>query len=129
MFGRWFVVANQKNVKVLTERSDSKGRFKELKKFDNPFGRARNHEEFIKKQDPREQAAVEFAKNITLYLESARQKNKFETLTVVAEPYFLGKIRTAMKPQLKKLVIIWIKKDLQKYPKLKLTKFLLQAKG
>jgi protein required for attachment to host cells len=145
--GHWFVVASQKTVRIFTEVSE-RNRLKQLQEFDNPLGRERNralvrkqaglgvksagqgsvHYSEKKRHDPHEEAAVQFAKKVCNFLESEFQNKKFKSLTIVAEPHFIGKLRTMMKPALQKFVTEWIKKDLLKTPYKELVCFLLPTK-
>lgn len=144
MVVHWFVVMSQKTVRILTIARDT-NQLTQLKLFDNPLGRLRKHD-LVKKQagrgqksigrtglihyseskrsDPHEEAALQFAKQITDYLEIKRQQKKFNSLTIVAEPRFIGKVRSCMSPQLKKVVKQWYKKDLLKTPQDKLVQIL-----
>ena len=145
MVVHWFVVMSQKTVRILTIDRDT-NELKQLKLFDNPLGRLRKHD-LVKKQagrgqksigrtgliyyseskrsDPHEDAALQFAKQITDYLELERQQKKFQSLTIVAEPRFLGKVRSSMSPSLKKLVKTWQRKDLLKTPQSKWVQILV----
>ena len=82
-----------------------------------------------KRHDPHEAAAIQFAKNVAKFLKKERQQKHFDTLTVVAEPHFLGKLKLAMSLELKKTVHEWIRKDLQKTPQSQLIKFLMPTKA
>ncbi len=61
---------------------------------------------------PVEQAAIRFAKDIADHLESARNSNRFGGIIVVAEPRFLGHLRSAFGRQLRETVVNEIDKDL-----------------
>ncbi len=145
MLGHWFIVASQKTVTIFTEVSE-RNRLQQIKVFENPLGRERSRALIkkeaghgtksigrtgsvyyteVKRHDPHEDAAIQFAKEIAHFLKSEYTKKKFNSLTVVAEPRFLGKIRSAMEPVVQATVIDWIKKDLQKIPQKKLAHFLL----
>ncbi len=148
MLGHWFIVASQNSMRVFTEVSGKK-KFKLINTVENPLGRVRNRNlinrqagmaiktfgstgavRYLKTKefDPHDAAATEFAQKIVKLLERSRQKKDFETLTIVAEPGFLGKIRSAMGPQLKNHVVKWVKKDLQKTPIIEIPKLLLPKK-
>jgi protein required for attachment to host cells len=86
------------------------------------------HYSETKRHDPHEEAALQFAKKVTDFLESEYRKKKFKSLTVVAEPHFLGKLRAAMEPAVQEHVTEWIKKDLLKTPQKELVHFLLPIK-
>ena len=146
MYGHWYVVANQKLVRIFTEDFDRRSlRF--VKSLVNPLGQEKRsdlvkklaghavksagacgqmHYTLAKRHDPHEQAVIQFAKTIGDFLEKEKQQNAFESLTIVAEPHFLGKIRAALTPRQKKLVTDWLGKDLQKIPEMKLPEFLLR---
>lgn len=136
MLGHWFLIASQKTAQIFTETPQD-GTLKQVKLFDNPLGRERNralirkqagagvkslgrvgavHYLETKRQDPHEQSAIQFARQIGQFLNEERLCKNFETLTVVAEPSFLGKLRAEMKPRTETSVVDWIKKDLQKIP-------------
>ena len=147
MFGHWYLVTSQKTALFLTEEAKSR-ELKLIKFLDNPLGRERNsalvrkqagkgvhsvsgrvggvHYSERKRHDPHEQAAIQFAKQINKFLSQQRQKEKFKTLTVVAEPNFLGKLKSDMRKELKGSVIEWLGKDLLKTPKKKMTNYLLE---
>ena len=101
MFGHWFVIASQKSVSIYTE-TKKRNRLELLRKFENPI--------------PEEASTIPFSKEICNYLESEHQSKNFYTLTIAAEPHFSGKIRAVMSPVLQKLVLNWIRKDLEKIP-------------
>lgn len=145
----WFVVASQKEARIFIRTSDRK-QLKLLESLTNPLGTVKRRD-LIRKEagqgvksigrvgsvsysqpkrhDPHEDAVIQFAKKISQFLESERLKKNFESLTVVAEPRLLGKIRTEMKNDLQKAVTSWLKKDLQKTPKKNLVEFLLPKKS
>ncbi len=58
--------------------------------------------------------AEKFAKKIIKILKRAHAEKKFQSLTVCAEPKFLGKLKTHSKNELSKLNIQWIAKDIEK---------------
>lgn len=101
MHAHWFVVASQKTVNIYTE-TQSRSKLQLLRTFDNPV--------------PEEASALAFAKELANYLDKEYQYKNFQTLSIAAEPHFIGKIREVLKPQISKLVQHWIKKDLQKIP-------------
>ncbi|MGE3757206.1 MAG: host attachment protein, partial [Pseudobdellovibrionaceae bacterium] len=134
MLEHWFIIASQKTVRILIEVQGS-NKFKQIKVLDNPLGRERNRA-LIRKQagrgiksmgrvatvyysqtkrhDPHEEAALQFSREIAKFLEVEKQKKSVGSLTIVAEPHFLGKIKNSLSPDVKKIVVGWIKKDLQK---------------
>ena len=149
MFGHWFVVASQKTVYIFSEAGTG-GELRLVKELDNPLGRERNralirkeagrgiktsgrvgavHYSERKRHDPHEEAAVQFAKKTVEFLESEERRGSFKSLTVAAEPRFLGKIKAAMRPETEKLVVEWLRKDLLKVPKADLARRLLSGGG
>ena len=141
----WFVVASQKEARVFIKTSDRK-QLRLLKSLTNPLGTVKRRDLIRKKagrgvksigrvgsvsysqpkrHDPHDEAVIQFAKEISQFLESERLNKNFESLTVVAEPHLLGKIRAVMGDYLNNSVTNWIKKDLQKTPKKELADFLL----
>ena len=101
MHAHWFVIASQKTVNIYTE-TQSRSKLQLLRTFDNPV--------------PEEASALSFAKKLANYLNKEYQAKNFQSLSIAAEPHFIGKIREVLKPQISKLVQHWIKKDLQKIP-------------
>ena len=140
----WFVVGSQEEARIFVN-SQKKKSLTLLKSLVNPLAtekrrdlvrkqagtgiksigkRGSIHYGKPKRHDPREQADIQFAKIVAKYLDGEKVKNSFDSLTVVAEPRFLGKIRKEMSASLKGSVDLWIKKDLQKIPKKDLFEFL-----
>lgn len=101
MYAHWFVVASQKTINIFTEVHD-RNKLKLLRTFDNPV--------------PEEASTIPFAKEMVEFLEKEFQLKSFESLTVAAEPHFLGKIKEVMPKQIESLVRNWIRKDLFKIP-------------
>lgn len=147
----WYVVANRKAARIYI-KDESKENSKPLrlvKTIKNPLGELKRKDLFktqagksirsvgrigaihfaeVKRNDPIDEVAIQFAKQITDYLRKQQTKDAFGNLTVVAEPKFLGKIRTSMHPILKDSVQKWIRKDLMNTPQDKLPVFLLAKK-
>ncbi len=135
MLGHWFVVASQKTAKIFTEAPKG-GQLKLLKLFDNPLGRERNRAlvgkqaghgvksmgragavrySEPKRHEPHELAASQFARQIVQFLEEEKKKRNYESLTVIAEPHFLGKLRSEMKPRTETSGSIGSKKICKKF--------------
>lgn len=144
----WYVVASQKEARVFIKTSDRK-QLGLLKTLANPLWAVKRRDlvrkeagrgvksigrigsvsySQPKRHDPHEEATFQFAKEISQFLESEKLKKSFESLTIVAEPHLLGKIRADMKDGLQKAVTSWLKKDLQKTPQKALVDFLLPKK-
>ncbi len=110
MDAQWFVVASQKTITIFAETKKRK-KLESIRTFENPIAE--------------EASLIPFAKDLVHYLDREYQLKHFKTLTIAAEPHFLGKIREVMKPQLEKLVVHWIRKDLQKIPQIELPMHIL----
>lgn len=145
----WIVVTSQKEARVFTT-SDRRRRLKLLKTFKNPlagekrrdlirkeagrgvksFGRvgAVSYSQ-TKRRDPVDEAARQFARELSRFLDADRLKGNFESLTVVAEARLLGKIRSEMSRDLAHSVQRWLRKDLQKTPQRQLGEMLLDPKS
>lgn len=140
----WYVVANREAVKIFIQNSDLR-RLKQIKELNYSLGGAKRSA-LVRKQagrgmkrgggrtlgrfsiikhDPKEDVAIQFARKISLFLERERARFHFGSLTVVAEPRFLGKIRKAMGSEVKKCVKTWLARDLNKTPIKELPSFLL----
>lgn len=64
------------------------------------------------KTDPKDYKAVEFAREICEYLESAHNAQKFHRLIIVAAPSFLGLLRKELSNKVNKVVTLEIDKDI-----------------
>ncbi|OFZ28329.1 MAG: hypothetical protein A2622_04295 [Bdellovibrionales bacterium RIFCSPHIGHO2_01_FULL_40_29] len=141
----WYVVASQKEVRIFV-KTLKRQQLKIFKTLTNLLGGEKRralirkqagqgvksighigsiHYSVPKRHDPHEDAVIQFAREITQFLEKEKLKKSFESLSIIAEPHLLGKIRTEMSDDLKTSVTHWIKKDLQKTPKNKLVGILL----
>lgn len=140
-----FMVVSQKEARVFVKAPDRR-QIKLVKSLTNPLGMVKRRD-LIRKQagrgvksigrvgsvsyserkrlDPRDGALIQFAREISSFLKSETLKKSFKSFTVVAEPHFLGILRSKMSKKLKKSVTSWIKKDLQKTPNRNLAEFLL----
>ncbi|MBS1972611.1 MAG: host attachment protein [Bdellovibrionales bacterium] len=142
----WFVVASQKEVRIFIKTSD-RSKIELIKTVTNPLGTVKKrdlirkeagrgtkslgghlgstHYTEGKRHDPHEEAEIQFAKEIAQFLETERLKNSFSSMTLVAEPHFLGKVKAEMGNKLQESVTDWIKKDLQKTPQSEIANFIL----
>lgn len=144
MLGHWFIIANQKQIKIVVKSSDGQ-HLRLIKKINNSIGGVRNRRLYKKRagmgtksvgsrgvvrylesknNDPHQTAAQHFAKEINRFLEKELSHKSFRFLTIVAEPHFLGKIKGGMTKQIRNVVIGWVRKDLQKTPQAKLLGYL-----
>ncbi len=67
---------------------------------------------FEQPTDPKKHEASLFAHRIAVYLEDAKNENKFEQLLIIAEPSFLGLLRNQLPEQIKKLVCFELDKNI-----------------
>ena len=56
--------------------------------------------------------AEQFARKVAAVLEAGRIENRFQRLAVVAEPRFLGRLRSAMSDATQSLVVVSVDKNL-----------------
>ena len=139
----WFVVADQRVARFFTEEANKelkmhkilKNSLSNLRRRDlvrheagtgmkSLGGRGSAHFREAK-NDPIEEASMQFAREIVHFLKKQQLQKKFTVLTIVAEPHFLGKIRSSMDMPLKNIVKKWIKKDLHKVPSVEFSSRLL----
>lgn len=145
MNSHWFVIASQSTVKIFVDASD-KNRLTPIKILKSPLARAKTRDlakknsgleattpsgghyslyySEPKRHNSHDEAATDFAKELVHHLEEEFEKHNYKTLTIVAEPHFLGKIRSAMDSKMLRLVNDWIRKDLEKTPQSQLPKHL-----
>ncbi len=118
---RWFVIANRIETVIYRDGptqlafvkrlSNPEGQLAErLLDSDKPgrglrhAGRATIHHVFGRHFEHHEQAAIQFARAISQALEKAYQEAQFTELVLVAEPHFLGILRSELPASLKSLV-------------------------
>ncbi len=65
---------------------------------------------------PHERAAARFASRLALHLESSRERGAFDQLVLVAEPHFLGLLRSELSDPVRALVVASVQKDLHATP-------------
>jgi protein required for attachment to host cells len=146
MLVHWYVIGNQLELKVFTE-SSQRGTLKLVKAFKNSLGKekksalirntagmgmvsggrtGRGAHRYMQTQrtDPREEAALQFCREVGEYLNKMGKEKEYSSLTVVAEPKFLGKLRASMSAGTEKKVSTWLKKDLCKLRQSQLPKVL-----
>ena len=141
----WYVVVSQKEARIFI-RSPERRSLVLIDSIKNPLGKVKRRAlvhkpagrgvktlgrtgvvsySQTKRHDPHEEASKQFAKSISKYLRAQKLKKKFDALTVVVEPRFLGKLRTEMSESLLRSVKLWIRKDFQKTPKRQIVDALL----
>lgn len=113
----WFALCNQRMVKIF--KADEAHHLQMIHSFEynSSYGKAKSpiHME-NKKHHAREENALHFAREISQFLQKEKQAGHFQTLTVAAEPRFLGKIKAVLPCDVKACVINWEHKDLEKTP-------------
>jgi len=74
-------------------------------------GGATPNKQYEPAQTPEQHDAQFFAKDISAFLLKAKQEQRFQKLTLVAEPKFLGVLRAELDDQLKPLINLELNKD------------------
>lgn len=119
---RWYIIANRTKAVVYINGSDQKFHFVERISniqgclseteldSDKPgriFSSAANgcfHHSLDRRHHRHEHVAKKFAKEIATFLERAQRELRFGTLVLVAEPHFLGLLRSALPPAVQRVV-------------------------
>lgn len=125
----WILVANRAQARLF----ESAGRGKELqpvREIEHPEGRLATHElgsdrpgrthdslgqgrhAMGKEHDAAEQTAIRFAKQLSVLLEEGRTQSRFTKLVLIAEPRFLGHLRSALSRETAATVVASLDKDL-----------------
>jgi len=65
---------------------------------------------------PHDEASKLFAHKVAEFLDHERSEGRLSQLIVVAEPRFLGRVRSEMSDGLKKITTCWVDRDLDKAP-------------
>ena len=139
---QWIVVADASRARVLAVNDKGDGLVVESE-LEHPASRARASEltsgapgrvkqsfgagsrpAMSARTDPKEVEAEAFARQLADVLEQGCNHNRFERLTLVAPPHFLGLLRSAINGQVAKRVVLTIDKDFSNLPLHDLTKHL-----
>lgn len=136
---QWVLVADASRARIFSIPENNKPQ-KPLpwvleKEFDHPEGRARATElttdvpgrvkqsfgansrpAMEEPTDPKEVEAQSFARQLAESLEQGLNRNKFERITLVAPPHFLGLLRGAVNEQVSKRIHQSVNKDLTLLP-------------
>ena len=129
----WILVADRTKAKLLHALPHGQGPFPELASLVHEAGRLLPHERdsaepgrvihpagYASAVEPHEDRdhveSKRFAAEIVNYLDHCRQEGRFDQLMVIAPPKFLGVLREAWPPPLKKLVHLEIDQDLLTVP-------------
>ncbi len=124
----WIVVADSSRARILNARTASK--IEEIMNFAHPEGRLHEQElttdlpgkdankgapgkhGFQDKIEPKQQEAIDFAKQIARYIDDALDENKFEQLMIVAEPSFLGIFRKQLSDEVRDRISFELDKNI-----------------
>jgi len=130
---RWYVVANRTEAGIYVERDDRS--FALIECFYDPEGRL--HERALDSDKPgravssasgkvrhaldrrfrrHEHLTLEFAKQIAEYLEIMRQRDRYDSLVLVAEPGFLGILNGELSSRVHARVVAEVNRELVTRP-------------
>jgi protein required for attachment to host cells len=122
---RWIAIVNRTEARIFSEKP-----FKRIGQLKNLLGRAKNREMTTDRpnlnrsnfggakgihgtsgeKSPHEDAAVMFAKRLSEYFRKAHATNRFDTLTIVAEPKMLGRVKSEFHKTMRSCTE-WVGKD------------------
>ncbi len=131
---QWIVVADASRARILAVNDKADGLLLESE-LEHPASRARASElttdlpgrvkqsfgaghrpAMSDRTDPKEVEAETFARQLAEALEQGCNHNRYERLTLVAPPHFLGLLRAAINAQVAKRVALTIDKDYTNLP-------------
>jgi protein required for attachment to host cells len=124
----WIVVANNSMARFFTAESESSP-ITEVEALSHVEGRLHDREitsdfpgkikgegavghAFEQPTDPKKHEEDQFAHLVARHLEAAHNEHKFNQLLLVAEPSFLGLLRSHLSAQIKKLVCFELDKNI-----------------
>lgn len=121
----WYIVIHQAGAQVFEQENVSEDLLFKCE-IPNPDGKLKDQEIATDKRgytdngknsyswttNPAEQESVKFAKEISEFLKKEDSKKSFETLTIVAAPQMLGKVRSELPSSVKQKVREEISKNL-----------------
>jgi protein required for attachment to host cells len=89
------------------------------------FAKARSPHALTRERNPHEDAAIEFARKIALFIKTHQGEKELSRMTVAAEPHMMGLVKKALeqKPGHPGQRIRWLAKDLDKMTTQKLESF------
>ena len=129
----WVIVAESSRARVF-ETAKSRQDLNEIESFSHPESRlhdrdltsdlpgrafdshGQNRHAMEQPVDPKEKEVVNFARQLSHYLETARSNNEFQHLGLVAPPEMLGILRETLSPETSKLLAFEVSKNLVKLP-------------
>jgi protein required for attachment to host cells len=125
----WILVAHRGGARLFENRGPGKG-LEFLQNIDNPAGKLKSQEinsdkagrssdrggrgrhAYATEQDPTVHIAEHFAKRLATLLEEGRTEQRYRRLVLVAEPRFLGLLRSSLPDTTAGLVSATLDKDL-----------------
>jgi len=127
----WILTANRGFAKIFEVKGSGR-QIKEVHHLDNPDGRLKNREFFdepagrafdrlgggrhaMNAKDVHGEEQKEFIEKIAGILQQGRTNKEFDELAFVAPPQFLGELNQYIPPQLKKILIKEVPKDLPEH--------------
>ncbi|MDB5815198.1 MAG: host attachment protein [Rhodocyclales bacterium] len=111
----WILAADAGRARIFETHGREKS-LREIEDFVNPRARQHNHDTNAgPRVDPIRHEMVLFAKNVSLYLEKARNEHRYDRLCVIAAPKVLGLIRQNLSKEAMKRVDEEIVKDISRF--------------
>lgn len=125
----WILVAHRGGARLFEHSGPGKG-LQLVEEISHPQGRLKNGDinsdkpgrafdkfgggrhSMSKEHEPKEQVAIQFAKQLAETLDRGRTGGHYGKLVLVAEPRFLGELRAALPPHTAALVSAAVDKDL-----------------
>ena len=126
----WILVANSERARMFSVAEKKEGRsLQEVKELMHPASRRHDRElttdrpgrtfnsegpgrhAMSEQVSPKEHEAWKFCKEVADELESARTKDQYHELVVVAAPEFLGQLRKSMSPSTARMITQELAKD------------------
>lgn len=125
----WILIADRSKAKLVHALPDGQGPFPTLQCFVHEAGRLQPRERdsdepsrvvhpagYVSALEPHEDRdhveATRFAAELVAHLERSRQEGRFDQLTVIAPPRFLGVLRDTWTPSLRKMIHLELHHDL-----------------
>lgn len=138
----WILAADSSRVRIFQEL-DAEHHLQEIEDFAHPAGHAKGEELLTGKPErrnmskgalggthdgqpetsPIEHENIQFSKEVGDYLEKARNEQRFDRLCVIAAPKFLGLLRQNLSKEAQKLVEDEIDKDIARWDKNEIERF------
>lgn len=126
----WMVLADSSRVRIF-EGASPVGTLTELHDFTNDTARKKDRDLVTDKpgrfrdegqgrsaasQDPMEEEIADFARTVSQFIGKNRSSGNFQTLSIVAEPGFLGRLRRELPEQVRSVVLEEVAKNLTSQP-------------